>query len=421
MRNRRKIINISVICICLIISFFSGYFYSIIRMVSWDVFVTKPVAEWFKPQTALFFEEDEISQSNISAFNRVKNILSTRYYQEIDLDEAFSMAIKGLSAGTKDPYTVYYTPEEMKQFMETSTGRYVGIGVSVHMDENYLLTVADIFPGSPAKEAGIQKNDKIVKVDGEDVTSITDADLIVKKIRGEEGTKVRITVYRPEIRDYIDFELERRAINIPYISSEMLEGNIGYIRIKQFDNDIADDFEKELNKLILQGMKGLVIDLRDNPGGDYSQVVRIADRIVPKGLIVYTEDRFKVRNEEYSDARELNMPLSILINEYSASASEILAACVQDYGKGVLVGKKTFGKGLVQAIDVNFDNGAGFKYTIARYFTPSGKCIHEEGVMPDIEVDLDKEYKNMLIEDIPHDKDAQLTVAVEQVKKKIGR
>jgi len=421
MRNRRKIINISVICICLIISFFSGYFYSIIRMVSWDVFVTKPVAEWFKPQTALFFEEDEISQSNITAFNRVKNILSTRYYQEIDLDEAFSMAIKGLSAGTKDPYTVYYTPEEMKQFMETSTGRYVGIGVSVHMDENYLLTVADIFPGSPAKEAGIQKNDKIVKVDGEDVTSITDADLIVKKIRGEEGTKVRITVYRPEIRDYIDFELERRAINIPYISSEMLEGNIGYIRIKQFDNDIADDFEKELNKLILQGMKGLVIDLRDNPGGDYSQVVRIADRIVPKGLIVYTEDRFKVRNEEYSDARELNMPLSILINEYSASASEILAACVQDYGKGVLVGKKTFGKGLVQAIDVNFDNGAGFKYTIARYFTPSGKCIHEEGVMPDIEVDLDKEYKNMLIEDIPHDKDAQLTVAVEQVKKKIGR
>jgi len=421
MRNRRKIINISVICICLIISFFSGYFYSIIRMVSWDVFVTKPVAEWFKPQTALFFEEDEISQSNITAFNRVKNILSTRYYQEIDLDEAFSMAIKGLSAGTKDPYTVYYTPEEMKQFMEASTGRYVGIGVSVHMDENYLLTVADIFPGSPAKEAGIQKNDKIVKVDGEDVTSITDADLIVKKIRGEEGTKVRITVYRPEIRDYIDFELERRAINIPYISSEMLEGNIGYIRIKQFDNDIADDFEKELNKLILQGMKGLVIDLRDNPGGDYSQVVRIADRIVPKGLIVYTEDRFKVRNEEYSDARELNMPLSILINEYSASASEILAACVQDYGKGVLVGKKTFGKGLVQAIDVNFDNGAGFKYTIARYFTPSGKCIHEEGVMPDIEVDLDKEYKNMLIEDIPHDKDAQLTVAVEQVKKKIGR
>jgi len=421
MRNRRKIINISVICICLIISFFSGYFYSIIRMVSWDVFVTKPVAEWFKPQTALFFEEDEISQSNITAFNRVKNILSTRYYQEIDLDEAFSMAIKGLSAGTKDPYTVYYTPEEMKQFMEASTGRYVGIGVSVHMDENYLLTVADIFPGSPAKEAGIQKNDKIVKVDGEDVTSITDADLIVKKIRGEEGTKVRITVYRPEIRDYIDFELERRAINIPYISSEMLEGNIGYIRIKQFDNDIADDFEKELNKLILQGMKGLVIDLRDNPGGDYSQVVRIADRIVPKGLIVYTEDRFKVRNEEYSDARELNMPLSILINEYSASASEILAACVQDYGKGVLVGKKTFGKGLVQAIDVNFDNGAGFKYTIARYFTPSGKCIHEEGVMPDIEVDLDKGYKNMLIEDIPHDKDAQLTVAVEQVKKKIGR
>ncbi|NLM75403.1 MAG: S41 family peptidase [Clostridiaceae bacterium] len=421
MKNSRKIINISVICICLVIAFFSGYLFSVIRMVSWDVFVTKPLAQWFKPQTALFFDKDEISQSNLTAFNRVKNILSTRYYKEVDLDEAFSLAIKGLSAGAKDPYTVYYTPEEMKKFMEDSTGRYVGIGVTVHMDENYLLNVANIFPDSPAKEAGIQKNDKIVKVNDEDVTTITDADLIVERIRGEEGTKVKITIYRPETREYIDLELERRAINIPYISSEMLDDEIGYIQIKQFDHDIAEDFEKELNKLILQGMKGLVIDLRDNPGGDYGQVVRIADRIVPKGLIVYTEDRFKIRNEEYSDERELNMPLSIIINEYSASASEILAACVQDYGKGTLVGKKSFGKGLVQAIDVGFDNGAGFKYTISRYFTPSGKCIHDEGVMPDIEIDLDKEYKNMLIEDIPHDKDAQLIVAVEEVRKKLDK
>ena len=218
------------------------------------------------------------------------------------------------------------------------------------MDENYLLNVANIFPDSPAKEAGIQKNDKIVKVNDEDVTTITDADLIVERIRGEEGTKVKITIYRPETREYIDLELERRAINIPYISSEMLDDEIGYIQIKQFDHDIAEDFEKELNKLILQGMKGLVIDLRDNPGGDYGQVVRIADRIVPKGLIVYTEDRFKIRNEEYSDERELNMPLSIIINEYSASASEILAACVQDYGKGTLVGKNLSAKALFRQL-----------------------------------------------------------------------
>ncbi|NMA65112.1 MAG: S41 family peptidase [Clostridiaceae bacterium] len=421
MRNSRKIKNISIICICLVLTFLSGYLFSVIRMVSWKVFLTKPLVHWFRPQTALFFEEGEVSESNLLAFSRVKNILRTRYYQELDFDEVFSMAIKGLSAGAKDPYTVYLTPEEMEQFMEASTGNYVGVGISVQMDENYLLTVADIFPDSPAKEAGIKKNDKIVKVDNEDVTSITDADLIVKKIRGEEGTKVRLTIYRPDIRDYIDMELERRSINIPNISSEILEDNIGYIHIKKFDNDIAHDFEIELNNLILKGIKGLVIDLRDNPGGDYSQVVKIADRIVPKGLIVYTEDRNKMRNEEHSDERELNMPLSILINEYSASASEILAACVQDYGKGTLVGKKTFGKGVVQAIDFGFVNGAGFKFTISQYFSPAGKSIHGEGVMPDIEVDLDNEYKNLAIEDIPREMDAQLIVAVEEVRKKLDK
>ncbi|NLM73057.1 MAG: S41 family peptidase [Clostridiaceae bacterium] len=421
MKNKQRIINTTVICICLAVTFLAGYFLSVIQLLSWDIFISKSPAEWFKPQSVLYFDTDEIERDNIAAFNRVRSILGTRYYEQVDINEAFSMAIKGLSAGTGDPYTVYYTPEEMQQFMEKSSGNYVGIGISVHMDENQLLTVADIFPGSPAKEAGIKKNDKIIKVNNEDVTSITDADLIVKKIRGEEGTKVRITVYRPESRENIELELVRRSINIPYIASEVIEDNIGYIRIKQFDNDIAKDFENELNKLVSQGIKGLIIDLRDNPGGDYSQVVKIADMIVPKGLIVYTENRYKIRDEEFSDDRELNMPLSILINGYSASASEILAACVQDYGKGTLVGKKTFGKGLVQAIDMGFPNGGGFKYTVARYFTPSGKCIHGEGVSPDIEVELDEKFNSVLIEDIPREEDTQLQVAIEEVLKNIGK
>lgn len=420
MRNRSKILLITLISLCLVVTFLLGYFCSVIRMVSWNVFISKAPVEWFKPQNALFFDRDEVDIENLYAFSRVKNILNTRYYEAVDINKAFSMAIKGLSMGLGDPYTVYYTPEEMKEFLENTSGRYVGIGVSVHMDENDILTVADVFPNSPAKEAGIQKDDRIVKVNNEDVTTVGDADLIVEKIRGEAGTKVKITIYRPQIRDYIELELERRPINISYISSEMLENNIGYIRIKQFDDDIAADFENHLNALIKQGMKGLVIDIRDNLGGDYSQVVKICDRIVPKGLIVYTEDRNKVRDEEYSDARELNMPLSVLINGYSASASEILAACIQDYGKGVLVGTKTYGKGLVQAIDTGFENGGGFKYTIARYFTPSGKCIHGEGVMPDIEVHLDQEMSTMSIEDIPHDKDAQLKVAIQEVMKKIN-
>ncbi len=419
MRDKRFAWILTLVLVCTVFAFMFGYLFSVVRMVSWEVFITKPIGEWFQPQYALFFNEDQVNVKDIQAYNRVKNILDTRYYEPVDFNAALSTSIKGLSAGLKDPYTVYYTPDEMKQFLEDTSGHYVGIGVSVHMDENYLLTVADVFADSPAKEAGILKNDKIVKVNNEDVTPIKDADLIVKKIKGNPGSKVRVTVFRPDLRDYLDFELERRSINVSYISSEVLDNKIGYIHIKQFDDDIAGDFEKELNDLIAKGIKGLVIDVRDNPGGDYSQVVKIADRIVPKGLIVYTEDRQKRKDEEFSDARELNMPLSILVNGYSASASEILAACVKDYGKGILVGKKTFGKGLVQAIDTRFTNGGGLKYTVARYFTPSGKSIHGEGVMPDIEVEINEKFKTTSIEDIPHNEDAQLKIAVEEIMKKI--
>ena len=314
MKNRR-ILWISGLIITFVAAFFIGYFYSVVHLVSWEVFTSKAPSEWFNPQYALFFNENEVELKDIQAYNRVKNILDANYYENVDFGETFSTSIKGLTAGLKDPYTVYYTPEEMKQFLEASTGNYVGIGVSVHMDENYLLTVADVFADSPAKKVGIRKNDKIVKVDNEDVTSIKDADLIVKKIKGDEGSKVKITVYRPDTKGYIDFDIERKAINVSYISSEVIGENIGYLQIKQFDDDIASDFEQHLNSLISQGIKGLVIDLRDNPGGDYYQVVKIADRIVPKGIIVYTEDRQKRKDEEFSDARELNMPLSILINE----------------------------------------------------------------------------------------------------------
>lgn len=416
--NKKRTIWISVLLpLILVAVFFSGYFFSVIRLMSWDVFVSKPVVDWFKQQNAIYFDENQVDLMDIAAFNKVKNILENEYYMEVDFKESFNTAIKGLSAALNDPYTTYYTPEEMKEYLEGVSGNYVGIGVSVHMDENFLLTVADVFAGSPAKGAGIQKDDRIIKVDDEDVTTIRDTELIVKKIKGVPNTKVRITIYRPDENKQIDLELERRYINISWISSEILDNNIGYIHIKQFDDDIAKDFENHLNSLVSRGIKGLVIDLRDNPGGAYYQVAKIADRIVPKGIIVYTEDRGQNRKELFSDERELEIPLSILINGYSASASEILAACVQDYGKGTLVGTKSFGKGLVQEINMDFENGGGFKYTKARYFTPSGRSIHGEGVIPDIEVEINEEFKTTPIEDIPHENDAQLKVAVEEVMK----
>jgi carboxyl-terminal processing protease len=419
------IIALSIVLICL--SFFIGCSFLVIRLVSWETYITKPPFEWLKPpynwfdnQYALYFDKDQVKREDIDAFNRVKKILETRYYEEVDFDKLMSSTIKGLASGVGDPYTVYYTPDEMKAFLESSSGNYVGIGVSVYMDEDDLLTVADVFANSPAKEAGILKDDRIVGVDNEDVTKIKDADLIVKKIKGKAGTTVRITIFRPNTREYINLELKRREINIQNISSRIINNNIGYIRIEQFDDDIYKDFDTHLNDLINKGIRGLVIDLRDNPGGDYGQVVRIADRIVPKGIIVYTEDRYKIKNEEYSDERELNMPLSILVNGYSASASEILAACVQDYGKGILVGTKTFGKGLVQAIDTTFENGGGLKYTMARYFTPSGKCIHGQGVIPDVEIQLDEEFITTAIEDIPFEKDNQLQTAVDIVMRNLN-
>lgn len=419
MRRKQKILLSVILPACLVAVFFLGYFFSVIQLMSWDVFISKPINEWFKQQNAIYFDADQVDELNIEAFNKVKNVLENKYYKEVDFNEAFSHAIKGLSAGLDDPYTLYYTPEEMKAYLEGVSGNYVGIGVSVHMDENYLLTVADVFADSPAKEAGILKNDKIVKVDNEDVTTIRDADLIVKRIKGEPDTKVRITIYRPDERIYKEFELIRRVINISWISSEVLDEDIGYIHIKQFDDDIYRDFEVHLNNLMAKGIRGLVIDLRDNPGGSYYQVAQIADRIVPKGLIVYTEDRHKNRREQYSDERELEIPLAVLVNGYSASASEILAACVQDYDKGIIVGTKTFGKGLVQEIDIDFKNGGGLKYTKARYFTPSGKSIHGEGVIPDVEIELSEEFNTTSIEDIPHDKDNQLKIAIAEVMAKI--
>ena len=420
MSRKQKIILCVFLPVCFVAIFFMGYFYSVIRLMSWNVFTSRPVKEWFKQQNAIYFDEEQVDELNIEAFNKVKNVLENKYYKEVDFNEAFSVAIKGLSAGLKDPYTVYYTPEEMKSYMEGVSGNYVGIGISVHMDENYLLTVADVFADSPAKEAGILKNDKIVKVDGEDVTTIKDADLIVKKIKGEPNTKVKVTVYRPDDNKYLDFEMLRKVINISWISSEVLDNDIGYIHIKQFDDDIYKDFDAHLNSLMANGIKGLIIDLRDNPGGSYYQVVRIADRIVPKGLIVYTEDRYKNRNEQYSDERELELPLAVLVNGYSASASEILAACIQDYGKGVIVGTRTYGKGLVQEIDTDFTNGGGLKYTKAVYYTPAGRSIHGEGVSPDVEVELNEEFNTTPIEDIPHDKDNQLKTAIAEVMAKIN-
>lgn len=400
--------------------FLTGFLFAIERMVSFEGLVSRPITDWFRPQSAILLDSDKVGAEDTAAFNRVLSLIKTRYYKQVDEQDLFEYAIKGIAAGTGDPYTSYFTPEEMTEFLEDASGNYVGIGVGVNMDDSGLLTVGEVFPDTPADKAGMRIGDKIVKVDGEDVTGLSDASLIIAKIKGEAGTDVKVQVYRPADTQYHDFAMQRAAINTPNITSRLLENGIGYIRISQFDEDIARGFREEWNNLAAKGAKSLVIDLRYNPGGDYYQVCAIADMLLPEGLIVYTEDRAGKREERLSDAGALNVPMAVLVNGYSASASEILSASLQDYGKAVIIGEKTFGKGLVQTIDTKFTNGAGFKYTISTYYSPKGHNIQHEGVKPDIEIKLDETYAATALAKIPEGKDNQLSVAISEMRKALG-
>ena len=370
------------------------------------------------PKYEISFDPGSVSIQNIEKYNQVRRILEKNYYQDVDENTLLEGAIAGMADSLKDPYTVYFSKEQMKAFMEEMEGSYVGIGISITLDKDGLVTVVEPFENSPAKASGVMKGDKILKVDDKDVTGLRDEEMVVNMIRGKEGTKVRITFFRPSEGRSIDLEMVRKTIKIENMKADMLPGKIGYIRIIKFDAQIADFFNATLNKLLAAGMKGLIIDVRDDPGGRYDQVVAIADRLLPKGIIVYTEDKYKKRDVQYSDDRELNLPMAVLVNGNSASASEILAGAIKDFKKGVLVGTKTFGKGLVQ-VDFPLNDGSGLKVTVARYFTPSGVCIHGVGIQPDVEIQVLDKYKNTPVSQIPRDEDVQLSKAVEILNEKI--
>jgi carboxyl-terminal processing protease len=406
--NRRKSIIVGIICLVLATSVISF-------LVSAFVF-----SAWNKlnPKHQLFFDPRTVSIENVRKFNQVRSILKENYYEEVDENVLLEGAIAGMANSLGDPYTVYFNKDQMEMFMEKSDGSYVGIGVSITMDSSGLLTIVEPFENSPAKEAGMLQGDKIIKVDGKDVTGIRDENLIISMIRGPENTEVKITVYRPSEGKYVDFEIVRKRIKILNIKSEVVQDKIGYVKIIVFDSEIARYFKESVNQLLAQGAEGLIIDLRDNPGGSYDQVVEIADALLPEGLIVYTEDREKNRKEKYSDAKELNIPIAVLVNGNSASASEILAGALKDHKKGILIGAKTFGKGLVQEV-VPLEDGSGLKVTVAKYFTPSGVCIQDIGIKPDLEVQVPEKYKNFPASQIPKDEDIQLQTAVEVLRAKL--
>lgn len=315
----------------------------------------------------------------------------------------------GMMAGLMDPYSVYYTKEEYDSLMESTSGVFCGIGVVIQQDiTTGIITVVRAMPGTPGEEAGFKSGDIIYAVDGVDVTG-EDSSNVVAMIKGEEGTEVTVTVYRDG--EKIDFTLKRAKIEMQTVEAKMLDDNIGYIQITEFDDVTVEQYSKAIEDLTNQGMEGLIVDLRDNPGGLLSSVCSMLDEMLPEGLIVYTEDKNGQREEEYSDEEhKFTKPLAVLINGSSASASEIYAGAIKDYGIGTIIGTQSFGKGIVQRI-IELGDGSALKLTISNYFTPNGNNIHKIGIEPDIVVELNSDTEE----------DEQLNKAIEVLTQEVGK
>lgn len=316
----------------------------------------------------------------------VESIIKKYYIEEVDEKKLVEGAVAGIAAAVGDPYTVYLNEKEFEDFKVQTEGSYAGIGVVVSVDpSDNLITVVAPFEDTPGEKAGILPGDKIIKVNGKEVYG-ENLEEAVSMMKGPKGTDVTITIMRDKQTEPKEITITRDIIVLQTIKHKIVADNIGYIRITMFDEKTDKDFESALNELLKQNIKGLIIDVRDNPGGLLSEVVKIADRLLPKGIIVYTEDRYKNRDTEYSDSNEIRLPIVVLVNGGSASASEILAGAIQDYGKGTLIGTKTFGKGLVQNLFPLADGKSAVKVTISKYYTPKGRCIQGEGIEPDIVV-----------------------------------
>ena len=333
------------------------------------------------------------------------------YYEDVDHEAMLESAATGLMQGIGDVYSVYYTPEEMQKFNEETEGVYAGIGCQLLADPtDKLITVTRVFKGSPAEEAGVQAGDKIVYVD-DTYYSAYEMDEAVRVMRGTPGESVKVTVLRD--LETLDFDIVRNQITINYVEYEILDNNIGYVMIYDFLGDAYQGFARAIDAFQKAEINGMIIDLRNNGGGLVDSVVAMCDLILPEGTVVSMRDKHGMETREEIDGEYYSVPMAILVNGYSASASEIMAGAIRDYHAGTLIGTKTFGKGVVQS-SMELQDGSGFKITTARYYTPAGECIHEVGIQPDIELELDKEAVTLYgINNLPHEQDNQLQKAIE--------
>jgi len=329
-----------------------------------------------------------------------------------DEDQVIAAAARGILAGNGDPYTAFYTPDEFDQFTDAEKGHYVGIGILVQEDqEDGLLMAMQVYTDSPADRAGILPGDKIIAVDGVDVTS-KDTMAIVDLVRGEEGSEVSIQILRAG--ELIDFTMTREAVTTERIKSFMVDDKIGYIYIYEFAGDAKEKFVVALDELLAQGMESMILDLRNNPGGNRDIVVDIADILFPEGPVLILTNKQEEEDIDYSDKKMLGIPIVCLVNGYSASASELLSAGIQDYGVGEIMGTTTYGKGVAQEY-FPLSDGSVFKMTTSDYLTPNRRSVQDVGVVPDIIVEASEELiQNPIL--TTTEKDNQYMAAIEYLR-----
>ncbi len=334
-------------------------------------------------------DESKISVRLGEKMNQIERLIHQYYYEDVDLDAMEEDVYSAMVDSLGDVYSVYYNEQEYNELMQSVSGHFKGIGVVISENEKGAFVV-QVYDGGSAKDAGIVPNDVICGLNGEDLAGM-DISLISARIKSSENDIAHVRVYRESTEEYLEYDLELREMDIPTVSYEMKEDGIGYIAISQFSSVTGKQFEDAIRQLQTQGLCGLVIDLRNNGGGDLITTTEMLDLLLPEGMITYTKGKDGTGSEYTSDANQIiQVPMALLVNGNSASASEVFAGALKDYGIATLVGETTFGKGVVQSI-LSLGDGSALKLTVSRYYTPNGVCIHGIGIEPDVFVELDIE------------------------------
>lgn len=362
----------------------------------------------------LGFGHNVVSLGAVYKLSQLKGLIDENYLGKADGEELKEGLYKGYLEALDDPYSIYYDAQETKQLNERLSGQFNGIGALLTQDKNTgVITLIRIYKDSPAMDAGLKDGDILYQIEGRDVTG-EDLNKVVNDIKGDRGTKVNLTVIRGSDDQQITVNVTRDVVEKQTVDSRMLEDGIGYLAVSEFDSVTYSQYKEALDDLENQGAGSLVIDLRNNPGGNLDIVCEMLDLILPKGVIVYTEDKNGERKEYTSDSnQQVKMPIAVLMNGQSASASEIFAAAVQDYDRGQIVGTQSYGKGVVQKL-YDLMDGSCVKLTSAEYFTPEGRKINGKGVTPDVEVEYEYDPNHP-------EADNQLEKAIETLKTEYGQ